>query len=147
MTTALGTLAQIRCFLSEDVLPVMPAELAGEVRAAVKLLRTVETEVDRAYPLLRKEIMELLALNTEALAAAPELAELRSRAELGDASLSELDGLHRDLRALSSRVLATLQEAGGGPLLDRFYATLGRHAEARLHWQAVFPVSTEGTTA
>ncbi|WP_427925098.1 hypothetical protein [Streptomyces sp. cg40] len=161
-TAGLDTLAQIRGFLAAEVVPAVPAELAGEVRAVVKLLRTVETELECRHVLLRAEIDELLALCATALADVPaavpdgELAVLRRRADLDGAPLSQLDRLHRDVGALTGQILTALQSVPDRPAartaLDRLCAALGRHAEARLRWQAVFPVadpaaSTEGTTA
>ncbi|MEU2006493.1 hypothetical protein ACH47B_35485 [Rhodococcus sp. NPDC019627] len=160
-TTGLDTLAQIRLFLTAEVAPVVPAELVGEVRAVVKLLHTVETELSCRHELLRAEVDELLTLSAAALAQVPEenlageLAELRRGADAGSDRLTKLEQLHHDVTALSAQLLTSLQgkldKPAAAAVLDELYAALGRHAEARVNWQAVFPVtaatpSTEGTT-
>ncbi|AWK76546.1 hypothetical protein CBI38_34840 (plasmid) [Rhodococcus oxybenzonivorans] len=160
-TTGLDTLAQIRLFLTAEVVPVVPAELVGEVRAVVKLLRTVEIELSCRHELLRAEVDELLISSAAAVALVPEeslageLAELRRRADSGSDRHTNVEQLHHDVTALSAQVLTSLQgkldKPGAAAVLDELYAALGRHAEARVGWQAVFPVtaatpSTEGTT-
>lgn len=156
----LVTLERVSAFLAAEVVPAVPAELAGEVRAAIKLLRTVAIELDTRQDLLRAEIDELLALGAAAVGPtgplAGECAELLRSARQGAGSLSELDRLHARVQALTSRVVLALQDdshqPSGAAALAGLYDALGRHARARLSWQAVFPVPTtetpkEGTPA
>lgn len=158
MTTAdpmsgLDTLDQIGRFLTTEVVGAVPAELAGEVRAAVKLLRTAATELNNRHVLVRAETDELLALIDEALVYLPsslfvdECATLRARAATSDASLREMDQLLGAVYAVTTRVITALQRAprspGAARALDGLYAALGRHAESRLPWQAVFPVTPD----
>lgn len=155
-TSGLDTLAQVRGFLAAEVVGAVPAELAGEVRAAVKLLRTVETELNTRHALLRAEAGELLALVEPVLAAIPtterdgEVEALRTRAGCGDAPLTELDRLHRDVLALTGWVCSAgvegLHRPGMQPALDRLLHALSRQAQDRLTWQAVFPVPAQPRT-
>jgi hypothetical protein len=154
----LAALRDVRVFLAEQIVPVVPAELAGELRAALKLLDTAGVELNVRNRALRDEIADLLDY-------AERIARLRQsepcrlacrtlarRAEDPGLDLAALDLLWHEARALSASLLVELRHyqddpatpkdarAHAGALAAEFCARLGGHARARLSWQAVFPV-------
>lgn len=144
----LEALATVRAFLSDRIVGAVPAELVGEMRAAVKLLRAVEDELGVLPGMLHEEcraLLDLLRRGSEALEeATPDaLGEL-----LGAATTPrELFDVQRTLRGRLGELLPRLQDAArGGPagaatarrvLLDA-YAALGDCARTRGRWQSVF---------
>ena len=146
------TLASLGDFLSGDVLPVVPKEMASEIRAAVKLLQDIADELDWLPALLRAECEEIVALQAEAeeLTGLGIGAELRQQINAPTASISEQIELHRHISETSVGIVLKLQarirelsaskedSTNLRKLLDRYYETLGRHAETRLRWQSVF---------
>jgi hypothetical protein len=156
----LETLARVRAFLCEQIVPSVPGELASEVRAAVKLLDTAAIELNQRHALLLAELADSIDYCQRAaqLVGRPDstqtwLAACRTLAErAGEPGLDlrGLDGVLRDVRALGSTLLVELgkhQRASGaetaGELAAEFCACLGDHARRRLAWQAVFPVSPD----
>ncbi|AEH10054.1 MULTISPECIES: hypothetical protein [Protofrankia] len=154
----LSTLSGVRAFLTAKILPAVPGELAGELRATVKLLETVETELNDRHLLLIAETWDLIAY-CERIGRLLELAdttngctELAARVVASASlNLTEVGELWRDARALSSARLVAVQRYASDPstsepgrvaaryLLRRFYSCLGGHARRRQAWQAVFP--------
>lgn len=98
-------------------------EHAGERKAAQKLLRTAEREVEELTDVLAVELAELASI-------------LGVDAPAG--SLDELLPARRELRAVAVAVIAELRAAGDRERLAKLYAALGRHAEQRVPWQIVF---------
>jgi hypothetical protein len=151
------TLAAVRDFLSREVLPTVPKEMASEVRAAVKLLQDVADELDWLPAVLHAECAEMLALHikTQEMIATGVDEELRRKIVSPPGSLSEQRELHRAMIETASSVVRKLQagvrEASSGSvestklraLLDQHYEILGRHAETRLRWQSVFDKRSE----
>lgn len=152
----LEAITVVRRFLAGPVLGAVPAELAGEVRAAVKLLDTVGTELTGLPAVLLDECHELLPLTGDGLKVLPgdrdDLGALERRLAADPRTLDDLTTLHRDVRRLTSSVVVELQsmERAGGErapdarrALRPIYETLRRHAERRIPWQSVF--SLKGT--
>ena len=138
----------VQAFLRTSVLPAVPASLAGELRAAIKLLATVELELRSLGPLLVeecREIHELCELGAASQDQAAACAELLGRLQQPPHDLALMIELHRDFEKLASRVIAGLQsrprEVTAQGLLRRFYEALGRHAERRLPWQSIFQLN------
>lgn len=141
-------LAATRAFLEETILPGVAQEHRSEARAALKTLRALELELADLPRVLHAEIEELGELC--AAAGAPARcgqAAGHLRAEAGPApglDLAELGARHADARGAATTAILALQErarasdAEAVDLLARFYAALGRHAERRQPWQAVF---------
>lgn len=154
----LATLEAVRSFLAERVAPSVPGELAGELRAALKLLETTGAELNERHVRLRAELADLLRHADRIVRRfglephGPVLLALFRRAEEPELDLHSLDALWRDARALGSALLVELRRyrdlpdtpadarAEATELAADFCACLGEHARARLHWQAVFPV-------
>ncbi|HZZ51788.1 MAG TPA: hypothetical protein VFE65_33245 [Pseudonocardia sp.] len=155
----LSTLSSVRAFLMTEVLPAVPDELAGELRAAAKLLAGVETELDTRYSSLATETRDLIAHAADAarLLGLDEAASACERLAVSDsgvasARLTELESRWSRARQLSSTLLRELQGRESDPavseadrraaraLLREFYTSLTSHARTRLDWQAVFPV-------
>jgi hypothetical protein len=153
----LSTVASVRAFLVAEVLPAVPRELAGELRAAVKLLATAETELDVRHASLSAETRDMIAHCAEAarllgLQNAGAACERLAAARTDGATLTEVGRRWGEARELSSSILPALQRRESDPtatdtdrgaareLLRRFYACLTGHARARLGWQSVFPV-------
>ena len=151
----LAALELVSTFLAKDILPAVPRALSGELRAAIKLLDTARDELDALYPTLLNECRELLALCADAQALLRDLSpvdsepliSLAQRVEQGFEDLSALMSCHREVLDLVSRMFLSFQDVDfGAPknradvdaMLQRFCAVLGRHAEKRLPWQAVF---------
>lgn len=158
----LATLDAVRAFLAERIAPSVPGELAGELRAALKLLETTGVELNERHVRLRAELADLLRHSDRMIRRfglephGPVLLALFRRAEepeLDLLDLHSLDALWRDARALASALLVELRRyrdlpdtpadarAEATELAADFCACLGEHARARLHWQAVFPAS------
>jgi aminoglycoside phosphotransferase (APT) family kinase protein len=155
-----ATLATVSTFLTDDVLPAVPNELTGEVRAAVKLLETAAREFDQRYRSVTAETRELLDRGTDignALGLADAVsacARLRRRAESSRAGLIELDEVCGAARALTSSLIVALQTAelddgttaarreAHRELLASTYACLVEHPRSRLSWQSVFPAAS-----
>ncbi len=146
------TLASIRDFLTRDVLPAVPKEIAGEVRAAVKLLEDVADELDWLPAVLHAECAEMLALHIKArdVIATGVDDDLRRKIVSPPGSILEQLELHRTMTEMTTSFVLKLQ-AGIRALLvennesmklrdvlDQYYVMLGRHAETRLRWQSVF---------
>lgn len=151
------TLASVRDFLTRDVLPAVPKEIAGEVRAAVKLLEDVADELDWLPAVLRAECEEMLALliKTQGVIVTGIDDELRRQIVAPPGSIREQLELHRTMTEMATSVVLKLQ-AGIRELsvennesmklrdlLDQHYEMLGRHAETRLRWQSVFDKRNE----
>ena len=146
------TLASISAFLSRDLLAVVPKEMASEVRAAVKLLQDVADELDWLPAVLHAECQELLTFQARAqqLVGLEISDELRQQINAPTASINEQIDLHRNISEATTRIVLKLQarirtsstdkdhSLKLRELLDRYYETLGRHAETRLRWQSVF---------
>jgi hypothetical protein len=157
--SALRTLSAVRGFLDEEVVPSVPQHVAGEVRAAIKLLESVERELDDLHVVLLAECTEMLELCGAGLGplardpqVSPQVDELgalqaRLRERVADApdTLTDRGTLHAEVRDLCAQVVSLLQTAEadgvGGGELHSLYAVLGRHAERRVPLQSVFPVS------
>lgn len=161
MTTSLdglATLDGVRAFLADQVAPLVPAELMGELRAAMKLLDTVQTELNERHAVLGKELDDLFAYCfriAQLLERDPLIQECRTLTRRAGASRSDLRSqgvVWRDARALSSTLLVELLQYRDDPgtpddaraaaveLAAEFCACLGDHARARVTWQAVFPM-------
>ena len=153
----LASLTLVSKFLARDVLPMVPRALTTELRAAIKLLDTARDELDALYPRLLHECRELLKLCGDANALLRDLsatfdptpfASLTQRVEHEFTDLSSLMASHREILKMTGATFLSLQHLEQqartnrtdlGAMLQRFSATLGRHAATRLPWQAVFP--------
>jgi hypothetical protein len=136
----LQTLAAVRSFLEDVVLAEVPQHLAGELRAAVKLLESAQAELGCLHAVLLRESEELLDL-CEGSARAQAL---RARLAPAPEQLAERAALHREIRGLSAETIERLQADGSATArerLDDLYATLGRHSHTRVPWQSVFEAS------
>lgn len=127
----LTTLTAVAGFLDDEVVLAVPPEMAGEVRAAAKLLRTAATELAVRHREVAVEIDDLLALCEVTEPDAVRL--LRSRAT---EDLAAQEDVREQVHELASHVMARLDGLG----LDVFLHCLGEHAARRQSWQAVFPV-------
>ena len=147
----LEALALVSRFLADSVVPAVPRAMTAELRAAIKLLDTARIELGCLFPVLRDECRELLLLNEAAdkllsQSASITIETLHEQVEGGYPDLPALMAMHRSiLERMSERLcsLQTLEAQNPTPdlrkLLQRIYTALGRHAETRLPWQAVFP--------
>lgn len=149
----IDVLAAVRAFLEGSVLPGVAQEQRSELRAAIKLLRGAEIELDESPAVLEAETAELWVLVQRARAvlareiALPEAPAPRSG---GFPAPNELRARHADACATATAAVLALQEhvrarEAGDPeresaaaILADLYATLGRHAERRIPWQSVF---------
>ncbi len=147
----LQSLALVSRYLAESVVPAVPRAMTAELRAVIKLLDTAQVELGSLFPVLHDECRELLLLN-EAVdsllspAASIALTTLHEQFKHGCADLPALMATHRRILERTSERLCSLQAlAALNPapepheLLQRIYTVLGRQAETRLPWQAVFP--------
>lgn len=160
-----ATLATVCGFLTGDVLPAIPRELAGEVRAAVKLLETAATEFNDRPRSLAAETHDLIGLCAE-IARMLDLADVTSSCtrltratESAHGTLTALEETWREARTLTSTLISALQQAEFGQdipgsvrsahhdVLARTYACLAGHARSRLTWQSVFPTTSRPPTA
>lgn len=161
--SAFDTLVGISEFLAKEVVPVVPKEMSSEVRAISKLLLNVADELDWLPAALRTESEELLALHRSAQRFLRRrgypiaVIEEPTIAPLG--SVRALLDTHREISArtaatvlkLQARIRAMPEKAEDAAVsrafLDRYYETLGRHAETRLRWQSVFAEKQSAATA
>lgn len=158
-TDPFSDLRAIRRFLQQDVLPGIAPALAGELRAAIKVLGAVSAELESLHPRMQTECRELRQLCRELMAApgAPEQTApvLREPAVAEPEFETTVDVLrvHAELSTLLGSLLERAETRGdaapgaGHALPDdlraRCYATLGRHAARATHWQNVFePVAS-----
>lgn len=154
-------LAGIRQFLGEEILPSVAGDKRSDLRATLKVLENMASEIDRLPGLLELEIPEMLHLCDVAVAALgwggvdqEELQSLKAFALEFDKPgkrLSELLALHAGICALISNLAIQLtakvtiepegQKCLSGPrvVLAKCYRLLRRQAEARSAWQSVFP--------
>ena len=153
-TDPFGNLDAIRRFLHQDILPDVAPALAGELRAAIKILGAVATELESLHPRTESECRELQQRCHELAHAlgVPEQAEsvLPAAAQpgAGITSTVALLRLHAELHTLMGSLIDRAQgcypdlPAAERGLLDdvlrRCYATLGRHAACASRWQNVF---------
>jgi hypothetical protein len=144
----LQAIAVVRRFLAASVVQAVPAELVGEVRAAVKLLDTVGVELAGLPTVLTDECRELLSLGDDGLRVLHGERDatqgLEQRWAAGLAGLDDLIAMHRDVRRLTATVVIDLQAASEARrVLRRLYETLRRHAERRIPWQSVFSAASQ----
>ncbi|EQB01054.1 hypothetical protein [Sphingobium baderi] len=154
-------LAGIRQFLGEEILPCVPGDKRGDLRAALKMLEDMAKEIDRLPGLLELEIAEMLHLCDAAVAALgwdgvdqddlQSLKEFALEFDKPGKRLSELLALHTGICVLVSNLAIQLtakvaiepedQKCLSGPrvVLAKSYRLLRRQAEARTSWQSVFP--------
>jgi hypothetical protein len=147
-----ATLASVRDFLSNQVLSVVPKEMASEVRAAAKLLQNVADEIDWLPAVLRAECEEMLALQskTQEVIKVGISDDLRQQIIAPPGSIREQLELHRNMTEIVTTIVLKLQtrmrelsaeteeSMNLRAVLDQYYEMLGRHAETRLRWQSVF---------
>lgn len=150
----------IRRFLQQDVLPDVAPALAGELRAAIKILGAINAELESLHPRTQSECRELQQLCRELATTldAPEHAAPLLRKSTGTEpdfeSTPDLLRYHAELSTLLGLLIEragrrrddtpgterTLRE----DLLRRCYATLGRHAARATRWQNVFEPIASG---
>ena len=160
MTTSIpARLRAIRAFLEGDVLPGITADLCSDLRASVKMLETMEAEVDRLPAFLAAETEDMIRLCGEAIGVlgdeAPARDERQAFAALihppkqCDATLGGMEHRHREASVLLGKLLGRLcvrvaEESDGRSAAHELYARcctcLQTQASARIEWQAVFPV-------
>ncbi|MBL0116826.1 MAG: hypothetical protein IPP45_16455 [Sphingomonadales bacterium] len=163
-TTVISRLHSIRQYLADEILPDLPGEKRSDFRAALKILETMEIEIDFLPGLLETEVHDMFRLCDAALAALgrPELAdknlrtynELTRRSAASIRQLSEKQDLHADLTNLVGQFAVQLRAkveaepqglncpSGSKVVLIKCQQFLRRQARARLGWQAVFPAAT-----
>ena len=156
-------LRAIREFLESDIMPGVAAEMRSDMRASLKMLENMETEIDRLPALLASENDEMLRLCEAAIAAIGRqylsVDELQTFEELvrqqGQPlpSLSGMEGRHAQfnmlLGKLAFRLSARIDAEPGEqtcPSASKVVFTqccrfLQRQAQTRTDWQAVFPTS------
>jgi hypothetical protein len=144
-TDGLSTIEGVADFLATEVVPAVGHQLRGEVRAAVKLLRTAAVELAVRHREIGEEIRELLDLCVPLVDAEQRrvLARLADRVGAQVLDLREQEALRLELHAVVGTVMSGLvrtDPAAVSALVD----ALGRHASRRSTWQAVF---TEGVPA
>lgn len=158
--------AQMRAvqhFLADDVADQVPLHLRAGVRAAAKLLRDIAREADALPALLYVECTDMLAVCEAALsdvmeAGAPmDFAAARRQIDQAPGPLSAQIQLHQDLRAAVELILIALidafddapamsgAKAAWGQRIAAIYRLLARQADARIHWQSVFPAPSKTT--
>ena len=148
----LASLAMVRAFLSDEILPVVPDSLSGELRAALKILDTVALELDGLFPRLQPECAQLLHACGDTLAAVSDEPAYQSLAlrhgslakeyVQAFATTTELLRFSDTVRDLMGDLIVLLLAHGGDGeqrrLLECLYSLLSEHAAARLRWQSVF---------
>jgi hypothetical protein len=152
----LTTLATVRRFLTE-LAPELPGELAGDLRAAAKLLETTEIELNERHLSLIAETEDLIShcLRLGTLLNRPDVdatcTQLTGRLRAGHLNLTGLGELWHDTRALATSLVIALQGVESDPHTDQtgrqaaahalleVYTCLGAHARSRQPWQSVFP--------
>ncbi len=154
---ALATLEVVRTFLTTDIMPVVPKESAGELRAAVKLLETAAIELADRHGSVRVETDDLIGFCAQAatllgLASVASEATAQACRAQAEPSGPALELLRADARSLCAAVLPRLQDRAAESdqarsLLKHFYRCLGDHARSRLTWQSVFPATTSNPGA
>lgn len=131
------TIAAVRSYLTEQVLPGLSQGQRSEFRAALKLLDEAAAELAGRSALRELELRELIPLCEQA-------DTVLGRPASGGGS-SDREDL---LGAVEERVLALQEQVRAGgegrDLLRSLYACLRHHALQRTPWQSVFPVPTEG---
>ena len=161
----LTTLVAVSRFLTAEVLPAVPRELAGEIRAAVKLLETAGTELNDRQRSLTAETRDLIghcadiARVLDLADAASRCAQLSSGTEDADGTLTVLERIWNEARSLTTSLIVALQQRDLDPdlahtvreahreLLARVYGCLAGYARSRLTWQSVFPTTPTTSTA
>ncbi len=160
--TPFDTVAAICDFLAKEVVPVVPKELSSEVRAITKLLQDVAEELDMLPAVLRAECEELLAMRQSAQRILGQRSQTDApfdeRSMAPGMTVRELLAMHREISKQTSETVLALQAltrsisvdaddaAASRAILDRYYETLGRHAETRLRWQSVFAQKQSAVT-
>lgn len=142
----LSTVGGVADFLEAEVADAVPPQLRGEVRAAIKLLRTSVLELDIRHREVGEEIEELLTLCDGTSLAADDrdlVDDLRTRSRYSVLSLREQETLRTEVSDLAARTMSRLAERAD-PALEGFLQCLGRHAARRLPWQSVFGIDTVG---
>ncbi|MFA7584590.1 MAG: hypothetical protein WCY11_00100 [Novosphingobium sp.] len=154
-------LAGIRQFLSNEILPSVAGDKRSDLRATLKMLENMASEIDCLPGLLELEIPEMLHLCNAAMAALgwngvdqddlQSLKEFSLEFDRPGKLLSELQTLHSSICVLISNLAIQLiakivtepegQKCLSGPrvVLAKCYRLLRRQAEARTPWQSVFP--------
>ena len=155
----LASLAMVRAFLSEQVLPLVPSSLSGELRAALKILDTVTLELDGLFPRLQTECAQLLCACGDTLAALEALTEepayqalalrhgvLAKESVQAFSTTTELLRCTDTVREFAGDLIVLLlAHAGDGEhraSLERLVTVLAEHAAARLRGQSVFSPAT-----
>lgn len=147
---AITVLEAIGAYLTDRLLPAVPASQRSDVRAAAKLIANALGELDVIYPLLQGECAEMEracreaeAIDAEQDALAGIAAAARAlSAKPGDESLTALRARHGQWRALCGDLALALLAIPGAAATNQMQALLellGRHALARAKWQSVFP--------
>ncbi len=156
-------LRAIREFLVRDILPGVAAEMRSDMRASLKMLESMEAEIDRLPALLASENDEILKLCEAAIAdigrqdlPADELQtfeELVRQHGQPLLSLSDMEGRHAQFSILlgklafrlSARIDAEPAEqtcpSASKIVFTQCCRFLQRQAQIRTEWQAVFPTS------
>lgn len=150
MSDAFESIAGVQQFLLARILPAVDPSLAGEVRAAAKILACASLELRTLHLWLESEWRELSVLCEEARAMLGANAPGPAEPDTWPDELPARLALRRRLDERVAQTLIDLQAAvdGGAPVaaaagvkLRDFYELLSRHADKRLAWQSVFPTS------
>ena len=147
---AITVLEAVRAYLTEKLLPAVPASQRSDLRAAAKLIDNALGELDMLHPMLQNECaeMEQLCREAESLAAQHgELARVTTAArelaaEAHGESLTALRERHGQWSALCGDLALALQALPGeasARQMRGLLELLGAHALARARWQSVFP--------
>lgn len=166
----LKSLGAVNDFFAEDVLPLLPKAIQGEMRAAIKNITDVIEELPGLYGRLASQNRELQDLLNDILAEhyAFEQRDFGSEEDLSLAfaaapapgiSLTSLQSQNFALKRLVTTALTGLQDQfsqasissalrkeSQPTILHRSYALLGRHAAQQACFQSVFPVSSKNET-
>ena len=147
---AITVLEAVRAYLTDKLLPTVPASQRSDLRAAAKLIDNALGELDMLHPMLQNECaaMERLCREAESHAAQhPTLAPMAAAARelAGQAhgeSLTALRQRHGQWSALCGDLALALQAIPGAEAARQMRGLLellGSHALARARWQSVFP--------
>lgn len=139
-------------FLKTDVLPVTPAALRSELRAAIKNIESAARELETLHPRSERECRELAALCkgfAEVLGDPPPMVAIfAQKLDRRCSSTPNLLGLRAEIQALLSAQMREARSRSAAAsasererldaMLHGCYDTLGRHAAAASAWQDVF---------
>ena len=131
---AITVLEAVRAYLTEKLLPAVPASQRSDLRAAAKLIDNALGELDMLHPMLQNECAEMEQLCREAESLAAQHGELARVTTAARELAAEAHG-----ESLTALRLQAIPGEASARQMRGLLELLGAHALARARWQSVFP--------